>query len=260
MEPKPPFDARRGGAFPARLSRFARNVAFCCAIPAASAQTGPLIEQRRPPPSPAQAEKDEMNRMVDEVRTAIRNDDWAEAGRLSNRLNAAVYAKQRRTVQLSPDIELAHVELMAGKDATTRTPLLGRLAKAAFNARQFDKAESYAKQALEAATQGVFWWTGDAVHQGNIALGRLALQRGDGKAAAGFLLAAGKAPPSAALATFGPNMGLARDLLARGDFETVIQYLEECRAIWTTDRGKLLEWLALVRAGLKPDFGLNLDY
>jgi hypothetical protein len=55
-------------------------------------------------------------------------------------------------------------------------------------------------------------------------------------------------------------MALARDLLARGELDTVIQYLEECRVFWTTDRGKLAEWLALARAGLKPDFGPNVDY
>jgi hypothetical protein len=138
--------------------------------------------------------------------------------------------------------------------------LLPRLAKAACDAHQSAKAAAYATQALEAAKHGVFWWTGDAIHQGNIVLGRLALDRGEVQAADGYLLAAGKAPKSSFLTVFGPNMGLARDLLARGEKDAVVQYLEECGGLWTTDRGKLAEWLALVRAGLKPNFGPNVDY
>jgi hypothetical protein len=205
-------------------------------------------------------EKEELYRVLDQLRAAIRNEDWNEAWRLSWNVNTAIFAKRRVSGQVSPDLELAHVELMAGKDVTTRTPLLPRLARTAFAAHNVQKAEGYAVEALEAARHGEFWWTGDAIHQGNIVLGRLALQRGDTAAAAQFLLAAGKTPGSSTLASAGPNMALARDLLRAGDSATVILYLEECRAFWRADRGKLAEWLALVRAGLKPDFGPNLDY
>jgi hypothetical protein len=55
-------------------------------------------------------------------------------------------------------------------------------------------------------------------------------------------------------------MALAKDLLERGETATVVEYLEECRNFWDGNRGKLPEWLALVRAGLRPDFGANLGY
>jgi glutathione S-transferase len=55
-------------------------------------------------------------------------------------------------------------------------------------------------------------------------------------------------------------MALARDLLEHGESAAVLQYLEECAAFWSGNRGKLAEWMALIRAGLKPDFGVNVVY
>ena len=53
---------------------------------------------------------------------------------------------------------------------------------------------------------------------------------------------------------------LARDLLEHGESAAVLQYLEECGSFWGGNRGKLAEWMALIRAGLKPDFGANVTY
>jgi len=204
-------------------------------------------------------DKLELTRMLDDLRAAIRSEDWAEASRISIRLNATLLEMRARK-QITPSLELQHLEMLGGKDPITRNPLLPRLAKAAFAASDWTRADRYAHEALEAATQGVFWWTGDAIHQGNIVLGRLALQRRDLEAARTYLLAAGKTPGSSSLNSLGPAMVLARDLLDRGEQATVLAYLEECREFWRGDRGKLPEWIALVKAGLKPDFGRNLDY
>ena len=211
------------------------------------------------PAQTPQTEKQEFSRMLDELRAAIRADDWAEASRISIRLNAALLEKRTRT-QPTPLLELEHLEALAGKDVITRNPLLPRMAKAAFAASDWARAERYANDALEAAKTGVFWWTGDAIHQGNIVLGRLALRRSDVETAKRCLLAAGKTPGSGILASLGPNMALARDLVERGESATVLVYLEECAQFWSGNRGKLPEWIALVKAGLKPDFGKNLDY
>jgi hypothetical protein len=252
-----------GGTAPPAAAQFGRRAlktVLCCLISSALAQSGPGLEPRQTSQTRAQASKEEEYLLLDQIRAAIRGDDWAEAWRLSTRLSMSISSQQPSPLRISPNMELAHVEMMAGRDVTTRTPLLGRLARTAFEAGQRSKAESYANEAIEAAKHGEFWWTGDAIHQGNVVLGRLALDRDDVPAADRYLLAAGKAPKSASLTTFGPNMALARDLLDRGERDVVIQYLEECRALWTTDRGKLAEWLALARAGLKPDFGPNVRY
>jgi hypothetical protein len=206
------------------------------------------------------ADKQELYRMLDDIRGNVRSDNWNDAWRQASKLSIVLLQRMRSQQQTSPDLELRHLELLAGTNPTTRGPLLARMAKAAYASGAWDKAERYANEALEAAKVGVFWWTGDAIHQGNIVLGRLALDKRDIAAAKRDLLAAGKAPGSATLASTGPNMGLANELLRLGEVDTVWQYLDECGQFWTADRGKLAEWKVLIRAGLKPDFGLNLNY
>ena len=207
---------------------------------------------------PGQPTRDELNQLIDQIRTAIRREDWSEASRLSIRLNAALLMRTR--AQRTPLLELQHLETLAGRDPIARNPFLPRLAKAAFAAGDYVRAERYADEALEAARHGVFWWTGDAIHQGNIMLGRLALRRDDIEEAKRRLITAGKTPGSSTLASVGPSMQLAKDLLDRSQSAAVVEYLELCGNFWEGNRGKLAEWIALVKAGLKPDFGANLGY
>ena len=233
-----------------------RLIIACFLAAVCAAQEGPLAVV---PQNAERAEKQDFLRLLDDLRAAIKADDWNEAWRLSIQLNAAVAGKRRITGLNSPAAEVSHLEIMAGRDAISRSQYLPRLAKAAFAARQYDKAESYANQALAAARKGDFPWTGDAVHQGNIVLGRLALLHGDDKSAANYLVAAGKAPVSPLLGTRGPNMALARDLLGRGQKDGVIEFLEGCRGFWKNDGGKIAEWVALIRAGLTPNFTAYID-
>jgi hypothetical protein len=225
-----------------------RLLVFCCLISAATV-----------PAAPQQPDKQELYRMLDDIRASIRLDDWNEAWRIAVRLNGSIVERLTRTGS-SPDVELQHLESMAGNNPITRGPLLARLARTALAAGHLEKAGRYANEALAESKHGVFWWTGDAIHQGNIVLGRLALGNGDVGAAKRYLLLAGKTPGSTSLAAQGPNMALAQDLLERGESATVLQYLEECGAFWSGNRGKLAEWTALIRAGLKPDFGVNVTY
>ncbi|MGH7973303.1 MAG: hypothetical protein ACREIC_31680 [Limisphaerales bacterium] len=99
---------------------------------------------------------------------------------------------------------------------------------------------------------------GDVVHDGHLVLGRLALDEGQLDEAKRHLLAAGKSKGSPVLGSFGPNMSLAKELLEKGDQETVLQYLELCRKFWQSD--KLDEWTKDIQAGRIPEFGANLIY
>jgi len=60
--------------------------------------------------------------------------------------------------------------------------------------------------------------------------------------------------------SFGPNLSLARDLLAKGDQQIVLEYLELCRKFWKLDHGKLDLWKKDVEEGRVPDFGANLVF
>jgi hypothetical protein len=201
----------------------------------------------------------EFNLLLEQIRAAIRAEDWPEASRLSMRLNSTLLNLRARS-QASPLLELQHLDMLAGRDSLTRNPLLPRMARAAFAAGEWALAEGLALESLEAAKHGVFWWTGDAIHQGNIILGRLALRATKLEDAKRYLLAAGKTPGSGSLDSLGPSMVLAKDLLDRGETATVLAYLESCTLFWNGNRGKLAEWIALVRAGLTPDFGPNLGF
>lgn len=138
--------------------------------------------------------------------------------------------------------------------------LLDDLAKAAFAAGELDKAKQYAEQMLDSANrQKSDWDTGNAIHHGNLILGRLALKAGDVDRAKQYLIAAGKTPGSPQLDSFGPNMTLAKELLEKGQREVVLEYFQLCGRFWTA-RNELQTWSSTVQQGGIPDFGANLDY
>ncbi len=150
---------------------------------------------------------------------------------------------------------------LAKSDAANRWPLLADIAKAAFAAGELDKAESYPHELLAgAAGQESNWNYGNAIHHGNLLLGRIALAAGDPVLAADHLLAAGKTPGSPQLDSFGPNMSLAKKMLEAGERDVVLEYFELCAAFWTMDRGRLEAWSATVAGGGIPEFGANMLY
>jgi len=126
------------------------------------------------------------------------------------------------------------------------------------DARQFAKDmlvldDKYSRGAPEKAN-------GDVVHNGNLVLGRIAVDKGRIEEAKQHLLAAGRSSGSPVLCSFRPNMSLANDLLAKGEQEAVLRYLELCRKFWSSGGGKLDEWVKDIHTGRMPDFGANLIY
>jgi tetratricopeptide (TPR) repeat protein len=110
---------------------------------------------------------------------------------------------------------------------------LGALATSAFEAGETAKAQQYASELLLSAQKFKNDWNcGNAVHKGNIVLGRVALGRGDIAGAKEYLLAAGETPGSPQLNSFGPNMTLAQELLEKGEREVVLTYLQSCGKFW----------------------------
>lgn len=101
---------------------------------------------------------------------------------------------------------------------------------------------------------------GDAVHDCHLVLGLIALDEGHLEEAKRHLLAAGKSNGSPVLGSFGPNMSLAKELLEKGEQETVLEYLASCRKFWGSGSEKLDAWTKDIQAGRIPEFGANLIY
>src|SRR5262249_50105630 len=79
----------------------------------------------------------------------------------------------------------------------------------------------------------------DIAHAAHTILGRVALAHGDLRQAREHLLASARLKGSPALRSFGPSMELAQELLAAGEHESVLEYLDLCRVFWKYDRGRI---------------------
>jgi hypothetical protein len=137
---------------------------------------------------------------------------------------------------------------------------LQHLAAAAFAAGDKAKAAAFARDLMALGEQlkkspgfGPGLYT-DATHVGNLVLGHLALEEGDVGAAKEHLLAAGRVPGSPVLVSFGPHFLLAKQLLERGERETVVEYFDLCAKFWQLEDGRLGRWKEAVRRGETPDF------
>jgi hypothetical protein len=57
----------------------------------------------------------------------------------------------------------------------------------------------------------------------------------------------------------GPNMGLAKDLLEKGEKQVVLDYFELCRKLWSNGGAQLDQWSQQVKDGKIPNFGGSLS-
>lgn len=146
----------------------------------------------------------------------------------------------------------------------SRLHALPALARSAFDASEFEQAANYASELLTLTNSTdlpeFFRNDGDAIHQGNLVLGRVALEMGDIDRAKRHLLASGRTKGSPSLCSFGPNMSLAKDLLERGEREVVLEYFELCSRFWESHADRLDAWAKETEEGKIPDFGANLRY
>ncbi len=96
--------------------------------------------------------------------------------------------------------------------------------------------------------------SGNAIHQGNILLGELALIFGNTDAAKDYLIRAGKRPASSKLNVDRPDMSLAKKLVEANEKHVVLEYFKLCRKFWTNGEECLEHWTRLVKEGHLPDF------
>jgi tetratricopeptide (TPR) repeat protein len=155
----------------------------------------------------------------------------------------------------------AGAELQTARTEYERWIALGNVALWNVDAGAFDQAKTYAEELLAQSEKYKSDWNyGNAIHKGNLALGRIELRRGNKTGAKAYLLAAGKTRGSPQLDSFGPNMLLAKELLEAGERETVLEYFRLCGEFWKADVGALVTWRQLVEKGRIPNFGPNLLY
>ncbi|HEY1494167.1 MAG TPA: redoxin domain-containing protein, partial [Candidatus Solibacter sp.] len=149
-------------------------------------------------------------------------------------------------------IALLEKSLRIAGDGQPRSYVLADLAQAYFANGDTAKAAETAAQLLALPRSDPNY--GSAIHTGNIVLGRVALKKGDVEQANRRLLAAANTPGSPTLNSFGPNWNLAQELLAKGERETVLAYIDLCRKFWKMENGRLDSWAAAIRDGGSPNF------
>jgi hypothetical protein len=135
----------------------------------------------------------------------------------------------------------------------TKKRLLPYLAKSAFAAGDLEKAGDYARASLTHEDE-----SGDYHYYGHMVLGRIALAHDDVSGAKDHLLESARTEGSPVLGSFGPNMSLAKDLIERGETDTVLTFFELCGKFWSSD--KLADWSAAVKDKRMPNFAGNLYY
>jgi hypothetical protein len=214
---------------------------------------GSLSAQPQPPANPID--------LTDQLKAALQAGDLETANRLANQITLAIY-KQREASTPTPAARLTELEQKLPASGTARHYALSNLAKAAFDAGDYTKAESYARELLAGvSTNKKDWNYGNAIFYGNMIVGRVALARDKNVSLAkSSLLASAQSQGSPNLNSFGPNMSLAKDLIAAGERDTVVEFFRLCSAFWQPQFSKLDEWSALVKTGGTPNFGANLLY
>lgn len=159
-----------------------------------------------------------------------------------------------------PNTRLTKLEAIFNKsDKSKRYMIMPMLAKSAYEVGKIEKANLYATKLLELSDKCTSNWNyGNAIHDGHMVLGRIAIYNSKIELAKKHLILAGKTPGSPQLNSFGPNMNLAKDLLEKGEKEVVIQYFELCKVFWKSEDGRLDSWIAAIKGGGMPYLRPNL--
>ncbi len=148
-----------------------------------------------------------------------------------------------------------------GKDgsAEARFVSLDRAALACLTLGKESEAKKLAEESLQLRAEfPEHWNAGNSTHNANAVLGLVALQQRDLAEAERRLLAAGRTEGSPQLASFGPNMRLAKRLLELGRVESVKEYLLACREFWADGSEWLDAWCSKIDSGEVPHFPMHL--
>ena len=134
-------------------------------------------------------------------------------------------------------------ELNSAQNTEERFYALTNTALYSYEIGKTEDAMKYANELLKLADSFQSNWNyGNAIHKGNIVLGRIALTSNKVELAKEYLYKAGNTPGSPQLNSFGPNMTLAKELLERSERDVVKKYLIQCGKFWKMDNDRLEFW------------------
>lgn len=146
-----------------------------------------------------------------------------------------------------------------------RENLLLKLAKSAFELGNFEKAKAYATELiLEFSDNSNDVKYAEAVHTGNIILGKVALSENNLAKAKEYLLIAARAPQHAHFKAIFPDLELARMLLAKEEKLVVMEYLKLCENLNDVNVKMLQRWQREIAEGKIPslswsDFEMKIE-
>lgn len=164
-------------------------------------------------------------------------------------------AEQKRMMRITQG------DLGAARNEAERFYALNRAAKTALKEGRTEEARKLAKELERLAPKYRSNWNyGNAIQDANQVLGLIALSEGDVAEAKKRLLASADSKGSPQMNSFGPNMQLAKDLLAKGERDVVLEYFERCGKFWEMGADRLSAWTDSVNRGETPKFGANLRY
>jgi hypothetical protein len=156
-------------------------------------------------------------------------------------------------------LQLAMNKLAAADTPEKRFYALGAAAKQSFAAGKIEDAQKHAQELmtlLPSFRENREY--GGAMSDANLVLGRIAARNGNMEDAKRYLITSAQSPVTPQLENYGPNMGLAKDLLAKGERQVVLDYFELCRQFWANGRVQLDQWSQQIKDGKTPNFGANL--
>jgi hypothetical protein len=173
-------------------------------------------------------------------------------------------------------ITRAQIDAESGRSAEEATEVKAIREKAfkayLFEPKSLPKASALAEKGIQRSTRCKYRGSAgecvNALHVLHLLQARIAMDRGDMKAADRLLVKAAKIPKESSFETFGPNTTLARAMLEKGRKEAVLEYLELSKKFWTgtpsrhNDQGVVTHlpkgsvladrWISEIKAGKIP--------
>jgi hypothetical protein len=129
-----------------------------------------------------------------------------------------------------------------------RDALAENMAEQYFKTGDVSGAGVLARIALQSSDGGV-------IRRANTLLGRIALRSGDVTGARQYLLESERRKHTSYALLSVPLMALAKELLENDQRDIVIEYLEDCVALWPQLKDVLHLWIADINSGRIPNFG-----